>query len=300
MSASPRPSGSVVPGEARAPRSFSFIVEGEPVGDSTEDRLDDPRDIAKARAMFHLMCPDSDVFLYKVIEGQPIAKNRPRFKKGGQVYDPSAAAQEALAWKLKSLFTEERLLGNVAVGCVFYRKDRQRVDVDNLMKLFMDAATGVAWIDDSQVTAQMSVLEYDKERPRTVVVIGEHQSSMPRQAPPRRKCKMCGTEFQPLAPKTRTCSPVCWKAWKASITPPLPKQRRICEFCGKEFTPKAGNQVTCSAGRGSCQNKVQIGKRKIPCPTCGEPMNPGAKRCWKCHGDTARKVRSAKTRHVEL
>jgi Holliday junction resolvase RusA-like endonuclease len=59
----------------------------------------------------------------------------------------------------------------VAIDVHFFRKNRRRVDLDNLLKLCMDAANGVLWEDDWQVkeiTARMSV---DPKDPRTVLTV---------------------------------------------------------------------------------------------------------------------------------
>lgn len=68
------------------------------------------------------------------------------------------------------LFTE-----NVRLSIFFFRSTRQMVDIDNLIKHFQDAATGILWVNDCQVTAYgPTELHLDREAPRTHVWVGVH------------------------------------------------------------------------------------------------------------------------------
>lgn len=112
------------------------------------------------------------------IEGDPAPKARPRFVNGVVTSSrPQRIAERDTGWELKN-HVREPLRGNLAILCIFYRRTRRLVDVDNLVKHILDAANGICWEDDSQVTAQLGILEWDRARPRTVILIGEHQSSM--------------------------------------------------------------------------------------------------------------------------
>lgn len=114
-----------------------------------------------------------------VSPGQPIPKARARSGKGNH-YTPARtqSAQDALVWELRG---SGPFAGNVAVACVFYRKDATVVDDDNLLKLVLDAGNDARiWRDDSQVTALAGLVELDRDDPRTIIVIGEHRSSLPR------------------------------------------------------------------------------------------------------------------------
>lgn len=68
--------------------------------------------------------------------------------------------------------------GNVGLVCLFFRPDRQRIDVDNLLKHVCDAANGVLWVDDTQCTAIAGVIGLDRDDPRTVIAVGVHESTM--------------------------------------------------------------------------------------------------------------------------
>lgn len=135
----------------------------------------------RALDMFGFLAPESAFMHMVIVDGVPKSKARPRFREGGKVYASKEQldSERALGWQLKAEFPEP-LEGNLAVGCVFYRPTRHRIDVDNLLKHVMDSANKIVWHDDSQVTAQLGILELDEERPRTVIMVAAHESSMAR------------------------------------------------------------------------------------------------------------------------
>lgn len=99
------------------------------------------------------------------IEGEPVAKKRPRFtvrnkRNGGQYVqtytDPVTAAGElAVLRTFQSAYPgHEPLTGPISVLMGFYEGPRQaekQQDLDNLIKLVLDALNGVAWVDDRQI-----------------------------------------------------------------------------------------------------------------------------------------------------
>lgn len=119
-----------------------------------------------------------------VVDGNPHAKLRPRVSKGGRRthQDPKDAAAEAR--------TREQLLeqwgsrppesGNLELVAIFYRKNRQVCDLDNLLKHLLDSAQGVLFVNDAQVTKYQVELRVDAEAPRTVLYLNPHQTSMTR------------------------------------------------------------------------------------------------------------------------
>lgn len=115
-----------------------------------------------------------------ILPGDPHPKGRPRFSRG-RAYtaeaDRDAEARTALSLSQQ---VSHPLTGNVALTCVFYRRTRRRVDVDNLIKHVMDSANGIVWRDDSQCTSLRGVVELDRDNPRTLVIIGPHESSLVR------------------------------------------------------------------------------------------------------------------------
>jgi Holliday junction resolvase RusA-like endonuclease len=88
---------------------------------------------------------------------------------------PEQEAQErAVGLMLRTRGYPRPLENWVAVVMLFFRPTKHRVDVDNLAKLVMDAANGIAYADDSQVRAIVAEMEIDKDDPRTVVVVAPH------------------------------------------------------------------------------------------------------------------------------
>lgn len=137
--------------------------------------------------------------LLRVVEipGKPVAKGRPRFTRSGHAYTPAETieGERRIAERLKRI---PRYRANVGIACLFYLASRQRIDVDNLVKAVLDGGNQAKiWDDDSQVTALVGVVELDRERPRTVVCLGEHTSSLVRGAavkgPQRRRKKGGGS-----------------------------------------------------------------------------------------------------------
>lgn len=107
-----------------------------------------------------------------LIPGEPRPKKRPRFGKGN-AYKVDGPAEKAVAWAVAQVFGNYRIQGDVSVEAYFYRSTRIGVDLDNLLKLCLDACNGVAWKDDRQVKSITAKLDYHKEHPCTVLVIEE-------------------------------------------------------------------------------------------------------------------------------
>lgn len=243
-------------------------------------------DTDAAFAILKLLAPNTDFLQAMIIEGKPMSKARPRFRRDGKVYasPEQVAAEQALGWKLKEWFSEP-IEGNLAVACIFYRATKQRVDVDNMLKHVMDSANGIIWHDDSQVTAQVGVIEYDPERPRTVVVVARHESTMERTGLGYKEatCANCGKAFrtqQHYPPKF--CSRECNRRYgKTDLSENVP-----CAWCKKPFK-------RISKGSRFCSNDCRMtslaastrDKARQPsyCHVCSKRLSkPGYKLCGAC------------------
>lgn len=224
---------------------------------------------------------DADEYRSCVIDGNPPSKARPRFGKNRNVYTPSSKAEKKLSWLLKYAFPAP-LKENVFVICIFFRGDKHRIDSDNMMKHFLDAATGVCWNDDSQVTAHLGIIEYDPARPRTVVLIGRHESSMVRVKRDPCTCLNCGKIFETAQHHPpKYCSRAC-----AAHSRGLNLLAKVpCARCGIMFK-------RISAARRFCSNACRIASlndhsRRWPspptCSDCGSQVSKrGYGRCRAC------------------
>lgn len=65
----------------------------------------------------------------------------------------------------------EPLAGPVILHADFYCHNRQRRDVDNLLKSIMDGINGVAFADDSQVVSVHASKLLSKSMPRAVITV---------------------------------------------------------------------------------------------------------------------------------
>ena len=64
------------------------------------------------------------------------------------------------------------------ISVQFYRSTRQVVDLDNLLKHLHDAAEGVIWVNDCQITAYGVIeLHLDREDPRTDLAVEIHSGA---------------------------------------------------------------------------------------------------------------------------
>lgn len=205
-----------------------------------------PSDVDRMLTLLSPLCRDTESLFITTIDGPPKSKARPRPNPRGGVWSPSTADEDALAYRLKAV-VDTRHEGNVIVAAIFFRPNFQRVDVDNLLKLVLDAGTKAGiWRDDSQVTALLGVMEYDKARPRTVVGIGEHVTTLDRRVPTA-SCAMCGKEFQVVVRGRGTfCSAACRGKMlrQAKVRPgrgagPKGQPSAKCVDCGADLSKRS-------------------------------------------------------------
>lgn len=138
------------------------------------------QDKERARLLAAALAPGAGDVLSLVWGGEPPTKTRPRFADGRTYKDSRDEAAEArTGWNLRRLFPQP-WTGNLAVGLVFFRSDRRRIDVDNMVKHVLDAGNGIGWGDDHQITALYGVAELDAVFPRTLLVVTRHVSSLDR------------------------------------------------------------------------------------------------------------------------
>ena len=75
------------------------------------------------------------------------------------------ALKEACQWEAKSQWRAKPLQGDVTLSITLCFGTKRRADLDNFNKLTLDALTGIAYDDDSQVSELHLYRGYDKQRP---------------------------------------------------------------------------------------------------------------------------------------
>lgn len=249
-------------------------------------------DIERALAMYAILCSggDDEELAYISIPGPPPSKARARFSRSGRVYsDPKmVTAETATAWRLKSLRPVGPFTGNVALGCVFFRPNSLRIDTDNMLKHICDAANGILWVDDSQVTAVMATTEMDVENPRTLIVVGRHVSTLLRGSDSEYPCAVCSKSIRPAGTrqarnKIKCCSRECSSVYKGYVSL---VEEVVCPQCGKDFRRRTKTQKLCSE---DCRTESMRGRNKrvsVPyskCSDCGvELAHRRGGRCRDC------------------
>jgi Holliday junction resolvase RusA-like endonuclease len=224
---------------------------------------------------------------FLIVDGEPPSKARPRFSRAGHAYTPAKQREQerVLKARLAKSFPAP-LTGNVAIGCVFFRSSFQRVDVDNMLKHVLDSATGTCWVDDSQVTAVAGFVELDRKHPRTIIVVGLHQSTMKRESTLLEGvCETCGKGFTyPHWRKTRKrfCSSRCVSRSRGQDLSELVP----CRHCATPFKRMNSRSTLCSS---ECRIAWMRGKKQAAraplntCDDCGKQLaNRGADRCREC------------------
>lgn len=250
-----------------------------------------PGDLDRALDLYSVMAaggPEERLHVLH-IPGPPASKARHRHGKGGRTYKlaKDVAAEERTAEFLRDAVSKP-FTGNVAIGCLFYRPNRQRIDVDNMLKHVCDAAKGILWEDDSQATAVFGIAELDPEHPRTVVVVGKHVSTLQRGSDAVYPCAQCGALI-PMAGQTsyrRTCSRECAARSRGQdlLTSPVD-----CSHCGKPFVRGTKYQRMCSP---ECRSASFKDKRRAQkgefasCIDCGKVLahrrhGSRCRDCWK-------------------
>jgi len=230
-----------------------------------------------------------DRLLFTTIPGAPWSKSRPRFAKNGHTYSKreDVDAEERMRGYLRRSSHGEKFTGNVGLACVFFRPNRQRIDTDNLLKHVCDAGTGILWNDDTQVTAVLGITELDEERPRTLVMVAPHISTLTRGTDAVEECAVCGTEMPIVSHKRKTCSRPCTQRYKGY---PLLAEPVACAQCGERFVRTTSAQTMCSP---FCRveslrdRNRRHGRQLSKCMTCDKQLahNRGGRcrDCWRAN-----------------
>lgn len=251
----------------------------------TLDPEDQPSDLSRALNMCSVLSASTDNMSFLVLPGDPYSKSRPRFSRNGNTYVKKEDRQQELATalRLRQVFKTPKT-GNVALGCIFYRSNRQRIDADNMLKHVCDAANGIVYIDDSQVTAVLGIVELDSDNPRTVIMVADHVTTMTRGTDATIPCPQCTSPMSVVGRKKlpEFCSRACRnKSNGRDLSAPVP-----CAYCAQPFKRTTQAQKMCSPQcradhlRGSRKAKAQPRSR---CSDCGKTLaHTRGGRCRDC------------------
>lgn len=148
-----------------------------------------------------------------VVQGEPVSKSRAKLRilPNGRVtsYTPSGtvAAEREIALLAQAAGYRPKGGVDFAVRVEFRMASWQRRDLDNLLKLVMDALTGIVWADDSQVRFLMATLERGVEPSTAGSRIELRELPAQRRGAP---CVRCGKWIE-ASPSSRRkfCSKSC-------------------------------------------------------------------------------------------
>ena len=101
-----------------------------------------------------------------LVPGQPRPKQRPRTSKG-RFYSPTGKEEDRIKGHLWAQMRSGKVFeGDLEVFVYFWRKNKVRADLDNLLKTILDAANGIIWKDDRQIVTIHAYVDMSKD-PRT-------------------------------------------------------------------------------------------------------------------------------------
>lgn len=130
------------------------------------------------------------------IHDNPKRKERPRGLKTGGVYTPPAtkAAEKVVVQHFQQVMPGWEPEPDLTYGLLveFVTTEGSKVDVDNCLKLVMDALNKTMWLDDIQVGATFCYISRGRGEPRTEVELFAWQNN----GTPKTKLCTCGVRFR--------------------------------------------------------------------------------------------------------
>lgn len=129
------------------------------------------------------------------VQGEPVAKARPRFAKNGHVYTPKKTAYFESAVRImamRAMKSKQPMTGGVKLTVRFYfaipkswtltkkaqatagqLRHTKKPDTDNLVKAVLDGMTGVIFADDAQIDSIVASKHYSTQERTEITVEGE-------------------------------------------------------------------------------------------------------------------------------
>jgi Holliday junction resolvase RusA-like endonuclease len=83
------------------------------------------------------------------------------------------ALKEAYQWEAKAQWKGKPLACDIEVSITLYFGTKRKADLDNFNKLSLDALTGIAYEDDSQIAALHLRRAFDKKNPRIEISLSD-------------------------------------------------------------------------------------------------------------------------------
>lgn len=209
-----------------------------------------------------LQASDPHVVAYFTVDGEPASKARARWGGGkGKPYTPKSTkeAENKIGWLFRQAVGPFIPNSTDAFGvfAAFHCATRQRRDVDNMIKLVLDALNGIAWVDDMQVSEVAGRVARGTADARTEVLIYRTLAN----PAPTRPCKNCGQHFPhyPSQAAQQFCAAKCGYEYRRK------QNQRTCEHCSRQFQKQSGPAKYCSRACASAARSVTLS-----CEQCGK------------------------------
>lgn len=206
------------------------------------------------------------------VEGDPVTKSRARWNsKQRRAYTPAktiAAEAQVLASYLETAHPEHRkdAKNTFGVVCIFHlRPGVVRRDVDNMLKLVLDALNEWAWKDDSQVTEVVGrkVTAIPDDSARTEVVI--YRTGIVEAPGADVTCDQCSTVFRAsrsdIKRGKRFCSRACGVEWRRRA------RTRKCLHCENDFVAHSEARETAYCSNACKDDAARV---DVTCSRCGK------------------------------
>ncbi|MFQ6061832.1 MAG: RusA family crossover junction endodeoxyribonuclease, partial [Methanosarcinales archaeon] len=108
-----------------------------------------------------------------IIEGKPKPKKRPRYSpKNGFFYSPSEEDEQDIKKLIMIQLINKKvpLVKDLKLNLEYHLKTQKHADIDNLIKLTMDALNELCYEDDKQIKELHAKIIYDNKEFTKVII----------------------------------------------------------------------------------------------------------------------------------